>query len=235
LRNFTIHIDMQDNARLHPEQMEQLSVITSKLFNYMITFHWIVHTACITSTDILRILNVLNKYCGNKGMVIHNVLQNTNNKATPIGKLLAKKFHFTFAAEDEYKKDITSIRFGNSPSGCNFKSCLGKTIYIKNDGTLGMCPYVATDILLHPLGKEDPLDSLFDTLDFKATLSRSIQKRDDCKKDCEYFNLCRSGCVFQEKWHTKGCPISQAIKACVFTEAEEETQNLLHLANYYKG
>jgi radical SAM protein with 4Fe4S-binding SPASM domain len=227
---------MQDKARLHPEQIEQLSVITSKLFNYKITFYWIVHTDYITSLYIFRIIHVLNKYCGNKGMVIHNVLQNKDNRATPICKLLAKKLRFSFAAKDDYLKDIISIKFGSAPSECYFKSCLGKTAYIKSDGSLGICPYVTTDISLHPLGKDDPLDSLFDTSDFKATLLRSIQKRDDCKKSCEYFTLCRSGCALQKKWQgVDSCPIKQAIRTCAFSEDEERDQKLLHLANQYKG
>lgn len=77
---------------------------------------------------------------------------------------------------------------------CHYTSCLGKTLFLAQDGTVSFCPE-------HPeetaMGRIDELTTLFNTPSFLEALKAMIPKRKACAAGCKHYGSCMGGCIFQ--------------------------------------
>ena len=78
---------------------------------------------------------------------------------------------------------------------CKFSSCLGKNYYVDRRGDVHFCPvYLTKSIVGNIKTNERYLES--DT--FKKVIEQSIEKRENCKKQCKYFDYCAGACPLEE-------------------------------------
>lgn len=88
-----------------------------------------------------------------------------------------------------------SMALGTKFRVCANSSCHGKYLGITSDGTLYNCGRYS--VTKYPFGNVDDFETLnevFACEGFKALVSGAIARRNKCRAECEYFNLCGGGC-----------------------------------------
>ena len=237
MRSFTIHIETGKAANLDREQQQLINTIVSKLINYRITFIWHVDSKVLTAVHAVAILRYVNKWCEHKGMVVHNILHaHASSTVTPLFRWCKKTFHISTDEKNKFESDVKHIKRGTYPTGCYFNSCLGKTVYIKRDSTIAICPYEGCNCYLNKITSEQTISAIFDTSAFKEMLLESIASRKYCAEHCEYYGLCKGGCAASSHFkNVSNCTIKASIKNVQLDEADQFEENIQHMANLYKG
>lgn len=97
-----------------------------------------------------------------------------------------------------YKNEIYSsyirMALGLAPYSCRFRSCLGKTLYIDQSGRSYSCPFKSNWIELNNLERCSQLQDIFDTNDYAQLIQEAIQRRENCRKNCDVYGVCLGGC-----------------------------------------
>ena len=84
----------------------------------------------------------------------------------------------------------------NENSGvCTFNSCLGKWLCLDSNGCLYPCDRLCVEEYnLGDVLKMNSIDDAFENPNFLKLLRKSIERRRECMKICEFYNNCYSGC-----------------------------------------
>lgn len=89
--------------------------------------------------------------------------------------------------------NIYSIVSGAPTLCCEVTSCLGKNLYISQNGDLSYC-YKNPSITI--IGNVFNNEDIFDNDIFRTVLQEAMRKRVTCSQ-CKYVYLCKGGCVLQ--------------------------------------
>lgn len=111
---------------------------------------------------------------------------------------------------------------------CWNSSCLGKTLYISKNGDISFCP---KNIEKTRIGNIDNVYNLFDNIEFKNCLKKMINKRSNCEKQCQFFQLCKGGCLFEN------CKEYKSVQECTIKEINDIIEtgvDLRSMPNYKK-
>lgn len=88
-----------------------------------------------------------------------------------------------------------SMALGTNFRICSNSSCHGKYLGITADGTLYNCGRYS--VTKYPFGNVDDfngLDEVYRSQGFKELVAGAIERRNTCKRSCEYFAVCGGGC-----------------------------------------
>ena len=203
--------------------------------NWRINSLWLVRGKKIGVQQVINITKAIHRCCKGKSVIIHVELNQGEKKITTFAQLLLRQLPYALFEDKRCSSgDITAMAYGNYPAGCYFSSCLGNTIYIKNDSSLALCPFAKEISLKQPLCGSK-LEDLFDTESFKNTLIKHIHKREECKRQCTLYNVCHGGCPLIERG--ANCDIESAVrtKAEQRSPSDEHSQQISYLAGLYRG
>ena len=165
------------------------------LSNISLTMVWMFPNN-VKSNSLHRIIRFERKFCTYKQLIVHNVLVGKIINTSLMSKYLINKYNFKFLdnRSENFENDCIRICFGNQPRSCVFNSCLGKSVYIKIDGTPHICPFIQNDISLFTGSELENIYEIFNTESFVNLISSSIKRRNICKNSCEYFSFCKGYC-----------------------------------------
>ena len=78
---------------------------------------------------------------------------------------------------------------------CTFTSCLSKWLCLDSDANIYPCDRLCTpDYLLGNVDELSSISDVFDSRNFLKLLKISVQRREQCINNCEYYKNCYSGC-----------------------------------------
>lgn len=80
--------------------------------------------------------------------------------------------------------------------GCYNSSCLNKRFYIDEDGNVSFC--YKNESKIGNILNNELIDIVSSSQLFKEVLIKSINRRNKCKEHCNYFSLCKGGCVLDD-------------------------------------
>jgi radical SAM protein with 4Fe4S-binding SPASM domain len=100
---------------------------------------------------------------------------------------------------------------------CKFSSCLGKNYYVDKKGIVSFCPNHLKESVV---GLVNGAEKFKDSDLYVSVLKKAIDKRDNCKATCKYYEYCAGGCPLED-----GC--------CGFPE--EFTKSSTHIDNILKN
>ena len=232
MREFNLYIDVSNAGKMNEPQREQFGIIINTLLDRRVNLYWLVEGNHLKARQMVNILRNVHAACKEKSIIVHNEICTVNKSYSMIARLLMKHLPITpYTDERIDKEDYVRLKHGNSPNGCIFNSCLGKTIYLRKDAQLSVCPHV-NDVDLKCLKANEPVTEAFESDSFKSFLLRQIRKRDKCKNSCQYFALCHGGCPIQND--EEECPVCKKINETTSLKEEHE-QRIIHLAELYRG
>lgn len=90
--------------------------------------------------------------------------------------------------------DLLKIYNMTDPILCHYNSCLGKTLFINQTGSISICPYYQANVSLNTLESCSSIQDVFNTESFVALLREEIKRRDVCKNTCVYYKSCKGSC-----------------------------------------
>ncbi len=82
---------------------------------------------------------------------------------------------------------------------CHFSSCLSKNVMLSSDKSISFCTKTLSDFTF--LKDNSTFETIFSNDKFINILKQSIQHRNICMEECNYYSLCQGGCPL--KIHTK--------------------------------
>ena len=88
---------------------------------------------------------------------------------------------------------VYSIVSGAPDMCCETSSCLGKNLYISDNGDLSFCPKNPSASVICNI---NTTKDIFDNLRFRNVLESALHKRASCVK-CKYVSFCKGGCILQ--------------------------------------
>ena len=92
-------------------------------------------------------------------------------------------------------EELVNLVLNEHSKVCTFNSCLGKWLCLDSDGIIYPCDRLCTDE--YNLGNIEDITSISEVFmndNFLKLLEKSILRRDECIKTCEYYKNCYSGC-----------------------------------------
>lgn len=95
---------------------------------------------------------------------------------------------------DLFSNIISVSKNQGSAVDCIHGSCLGKNLFISEDGTVSFCKIFASDTVLGTLDKFSRIEDVFDNPKFIRILRTGIAKRNICKSNCAHYDICEGGC-----------------------------------------
>jgi len=101
----------------------------------------------------------------------------------------------------DYKSSISNFEelirtFFKNPKECIYASCLGKFLCVDPDMNIWICGRnFPNEYCLGNVSDFADVQQIFDTETFKNILSKSIEKRNECIKECSYYTYCHGGCI----------------------------------------
>lgn len=102
----------------------------------------------------------------------------------------------TKEVNDILKVDLAATMLEGFPTySLKNVSCLGKVLYIDKKNNVYFCPKYKDRSYL---GKIKENKNFYDCDTFKDVLISAIEKRENCKKTCSLFSVCKGGCAFEE-------------------------------------
>ena len=78
---------------------------------------------------------------------------------------------------------------------CKFSSCLGKNYYVDRLGNVHFCPVHLSESVVGNIKTEA---QYLESSNFTNVLKQSIEKRENCKQQCKYFDYCLGACPLEE-------------------------------------
>ena len=114
---------------------------------------------------------------------------------------LIKKYRHNVVLFDKYideKMFFDLAYFDHTFYKCNFNSCLGKILYIRANGDIHYCYKHLENSKLINIKDIDDLENIFENGNFEEVLDKTIEKRNNCKSSCKYFEKCGGGCPLEE-------------------------------------
>ena len=84
----------------------------------------------------------------------------------------------------------------SSSYSCRYSSCLGNNIFIDSNGDAYFCKKYNKKIC--NIMKNDIELCYNNCEEFKNILFKAIEKRNNCKKECKLFNVCKGGCPYED-------------------------------------
>lgn len=195
MHNFTIYVELSDKGKMSNSTYLRLKEYCNILSNISLTMVWMLPNN-VKSNSLHRIIRFERKFCTYKQLIVHNVLVGKTINTSLMSKYLINKYNFKISdnRSEDFENDCARICFGNQPRSCVFNSCLGKSVYIKNDGTPRICPFIQNDISLSTGSELQNIYEIFNTESFVNLISSSIKRRNTCKNSCEYFSFCKGYC-----------------------------------------
>ena len=195
MHNFTIYVELSDKGKMSNSTYLRLKEYCNILSNISLTMVWMFPNN-VKSNSLHRIIRFERKFCTYKQLIVHNVLVGKIINTSLMSKYLINKYNFkiTDNRPEDFENDCARICFGNQPRSCVFNSCLGKSVYIKIDGTPHICPFIQNDVSLFTGSELENIYEIFNTESFVNLISSSIKRRNLCKNSCEYFSLCKGYC-----------------------------------------
>lgn len=123
----------------------------------------------------------------------------------------------------------THIILGYWGTCCKYKSCLTKYLTIDCDkGTIYSCMDERT-----PIGnifELNSIDSIFSNKSFISMLENAINKRNSCKKECEFFDICQGGCPLETYDVSRSC--SEKEFFLLYKEIETKLRQIITNEDY---
>ena len=108
-------------------------------------------------------------------------------------------------------------------TNCEHVSCITKFFNIDCNGGIYSCKYNSNPIC--NINDINSIDDIFNNINFLTTLKASIDKREKCKNECEYFKLCQGGCPLNTNT-SKTCEYKY-----LFSSTEEIRGQIIHILN----
>lgn len=233
MRDFRLYIGVDKYGKMTVHQKEQLDLIVSKLRDCRINTFWIIDDTKITGWQILSILHGIHSACKNRGVIIHANLFADNKTVTLVARSIMGHVPIVlYNNERDNEADYACLKYMNYPEGCMFNSCLGNTLYLRQDDEISVCPRT-NDIRLNRLRNGSSISSVFDTDEFKQLLLQQIEKRNRCKNGCQLFSVCHGGCPMQG--YSRSCTIQKRVEQLILSEESVREQELKKLASLYRG
>ena len=94
-----------------------------------------------------------------------------------------------------------SALFNLSHRECIFSGCLFKWLAVTPNGTLLPCPrFGNSDISLGNIHDYDNLYEAFHSKNYEKLLTKNVDRRNDCQKNCKWFIYCNGGCNARCYW-----------------------------------
>lgn len=78
---------------------------------------------------------------------------------------------------------------------CKFSSCLGKNYYVDKKGIISFCPNHLSESMIGDIKSNEKFK---DNKLFSSVLNKAIEKRDNCKENCKYYEYCVGGCPLED-------------------------------------
>ena len=92
-------------------------------------------------------------------------------------------------------EEIVNLVINENSGVCTFNSCLGKWLCLDTNGNIYPCDRLCTEE--YNLGNTNDLESINDVFKnekFIVLLKSTIERRQKCIEQCEYYNNCYGGC-----------------------------------------
>lgn len=231
--DFTINLAAGRSCLITNEQKSQVTLLVNALNDRRINLRWIPDCETITALHVLRIMSSVHTICRHSLALIHNEIEVDKKRVSTLARVLLKLYPLSLRNQKQIDSDdLLCLKNGNKPDGCSFSSCLGKVVYVKTDGKLSPCPKMS-GVHLNSMTAEGRINQIFDTADFKSVLLQQIQKRNRCKSNCTYYNLCLGGCPQQADENQ--CSFVAQLKDMPSTPNTTKDQVVRHLSNLYRG
>ena len=212
LRKFSIYVELDSKGRITDPVRQRVEAYLNLLNQAEVAFAWIYSDKKVSLISVVSIIQYEKKVCAHKGLIVKNKVISCK----PIGKTTKKlmyNYKFTNQAGHEayLDEDICRMCFGNQPESCDYNSCIGNTVVVFCDGSVGVCPFRANDIKLNPELNISDIQDIFNTESFYNLISQSIKKRGICKAKCYYFSVCKGGCPFNNMEEAENCSVALRI------------------------
>jgi radical SAM protein with 4Fe4S-binding SPASM domain len=148
----------------------------------------------------LVISKLLSKKAQNLILKANNVLKiidlSNNDSNIKFYKSIDKIIYKTDTVDLILDTDIMHLyKFYETVFQCKFSSCLGKNIFVSKNGTVHFCPIHTEKSLV---GNIYCTENYFDNQTFKNVLHSAVEKRDNCKSTCQYYEHCAGACPLED-------------------------------------
>ena len=91
--------------------------------------------------------------------------------------------------------DILNLITTNHTGVCSFNSCLGSWLCIDNKGDIFPCDrFYCDDYYLRNIHNISSFNEAFNSDNYISLLSNAIKRRNTCKTECRYYDMCHGGC-----------------------------------------
>lgn len=155
------------------------------------------------------VLKKLNMFCRKGPLTIFELnsyneekLKLINNTALPFILKSNENINFEkiYYYEDEKILNSLFMKFKIPSLSCENTSCLGKTIFIKKR-KMSICK--KKEFKKGIINESNIIDAVVNSSFTNDELRNAITKRENCKKTCEMFIVCKSGCPCQTNYCIK--------------------------------
>ena len=188
---------MDKRGKISPLSKQRLVEYSNLLAGYSLYFTWICTGKKINTHTLREIIKFLRKNCSHKQIILHNAIVLDCKPKSITAKYIMWKYKFQFkdTQSEVVENDYVRMCFGNRPNSCTFNSCLGNCVFVDIAGNIGICPFIKNSIELNDKHDIQSIYDVFESQLFAELLVKSIQKRNLCKANCEFFELCKGGCA----------------------------------------
>ena len=91
--------------------------------------------------------------------------------------------------------DILNLITTNHTGVCSFNSCLGSWLCIDNKGDIFPCDrFYCDDYYLSNIHNISSFNEALNSDNYISLLSNAISRRNTCKTECRYYDMCHGGC-----------------------------------------
>lgn len=230
MHNFTVYVELNDKGKISESAYLRLKEFCAVVSSISLNLVWIFKSK-VNYRALHGIIRFERKLCTYRQLIVHNNLLSEQKKTSFPAKFLINKFNFRFSGtrSEEFEKDCVRISFYNRPHSCMFNSCLGKCVYIKEDGSLKLCPFIDSGVSLADNTELKSIYELFNTESFVYLISESIKRRNICKNGCEYFSLCKGYCPLEpNNTPQENCRIRAVFEAKKRMFGEQSMENEIY-------
>lgn len=214
MREFTVYIALDAKGKLTASAGARLESYCGLLHDASLRFVWLCPVEKLRAGTLRVITRLERKHCAFRRLIVRNTLLRTGTAATPAAKYLLWKYKFVTRPRrsSTREEDAVAMHFGNEPVSCDYRSCLGNSVFIREDGSLGICPFHDNGIRLNESAELSSVYDIFSTPEFVELLKKTIAHRADCKSGCPHFALCKGGCPLKmEENIPQSCPVRTAV------------------------